>query len=71
MRPSDLCRLEQQIRDLIASHYRPSAATDPMDPAFLIWKHGPTFAWALSRYREDLETGTPPALRRPTAREVA
>lgn len=65
MTPSDLRRLQQQIRGLVASHYHPSQATDPMDPAFLIWKHGPTLAWALGRYSEDLEASCPPALRRP------
>jgi hypothetical protein len=61
MTPSDLRRLQQQIRGLVANHYHPSQATDPMDPAFLIWKHGPT----LGRYSEDLEASCPPALRRP------
>jgi hypothetical protein len=36
MTPSDLRRLQQQIRGLVANHYHPSQATDPMDPAFLI-----------------------------------
>lgn len=75
MNPSELRRLQQQIRGLVAHHYRPSVATDPMDPAFLIWKHGPTLAWAVGRYVEDLEAGCPPALQRAaqpvTAGEVA
>lgn len=61
-----LHRLQKEIRDLVAHHYRPSQASDPMDPAFLIWKHGPTFAWALGQYAEELEAGLPPALQRPT-----
>jgi hypothetical protein len=65
MNPLELRRLQQQIRDLLADHYHPTQASDPMDPAFLIWKHGPTLAWALGRYLEDLEAGCPPALRRP------
>lgn len=64
MRPSDLHRLQAQIRELVGLHYHPTAAVDPMDPAFLIWKHGPTLAWALGRYAEDLEAGVPLALQR-------
>jgi hypothetical protein len=60
-----LRRLQQQIRGLVDHHYHPTRATDPMDPAFLIWKHGPTLAWAVGRYLEDLEAGCSPALRRP------
>jgi hypothetical protein len=65
MTSSDLHRLQKEIRNLVATHYRPARASDPMDPAFLIWKHGPTLAWALGQYAEDLEAGLPPALRRP------
>jgi hypothetical protein len=64
MRPSDLHRLQTQIRELVGLHYNPAQAVDPMDPAFLIWKHGPTLAWALGRYAEDLEAGLPPSLQR-------
>jgi len=71
MKPTELRRLQQQIRSVVASHYRPIESTDPMDPAFLIWKHGPTLAWALGRYVEELEAGCPPALRRPVAQGVA
>jgi hypothetical protein len=71
MKAAELRRLQQQIRSVVASHYRPIEGTDPMDPAFLIWKHGPTLAWALGRYVEELEAGCPPALRRPAAQGVA
>jgi len=64
MRPSDHHRLQTQIRALVGLHYHPTQAEDPMDPAFLIWKHGPTLAWALGRYAEDLEDGLPPSLQR-------
>ena len=64
MRPSDLHRLQTQIRELVGLHYHPTAAGDPMDPAFLIWNLGPTLAWPLGRYAEDLEAGLPPALQR-------
>ena len=32
MRPSDLHRLQIQIRELVGLHYHPTAAGDPMDP---------------------------------------
>jgi hypothetical protein len=60
-----LRRLQQQIRGLVDHHYHPSKAADPMDPSFLIWKHGPTLAWAVGRYLEELEAGCSPALLRP------
>lgn len=60
-----LQRLQVEIRALVTCSYHPTAASNPMDPAFLIWKHGPTLAWAIGRYVEDLERDVPIALRRP------
>lgn len=60
-----LQRLQAEIRALVACSYRPTVASNPMDPAFLIWKHGPTLAWAIGLYVKDLERDVPNALRRP------
>jgi len=60
-----LRRLQVEIRALVACSYYPTAASNPMDPAFLIWKHGPTLAWAIGRYVKHLERDVPIALRRP------
>ena len=60
-----LQQLQVEIRALVACSYRPSFASDPMDPAFLIWKHDPTPAWAIGRYVKDLERDVPIAYRRP------
>ena len=60
-----LQQLQVEIRALVACSYRPFFASDPMDPAFLIWKHDPTPAWAIGRYVKDLERDVPIAYRRP------
>lgn len=65
MTRSEICQLQKQLRLLLASQVRPTHATDPLDPAFHIWKHAPTLAWALGTITEQMDANCPPALKRP------